>query len=82
MIIQRRQRIRYGMIGDDRDLIGDAEVELHTIVDLEAAKHNARADKELVSAGALAAGPLRVVQSEFRPEIFPNMILQGRAGDE
>jgi hypothetical protein len=25
---------------------------------------------------------LRVVQSEFRPEIFPNMILQGRAGDE
>lgn len=82
MIIHRGQRIQYVVIGYDRDLIGDAEVKLHTVVDLKTAKHNARAHKELVSVGALAARPLRVVEGEFRPEIFTNMILQGRAGDE
>src|SRR5580700_3041120 len=82
MIIQRCQRIRYVVIGYHRDLIGDAEVKLHTVVDLKTAKHNARAQKELVSASALAARPLRVVEGKFRPEIFTNMMLQGRAGDE
>src|SRR5580704_5971887 len=50
MIIHRGQRNQYGVIGYDRDLIGDAEVKLHTVVDLKTAKHNARAHKELVSA--------------------------------
>ncbi len=82
MIIHRCQRIRYVVTGYDRDLVGDAEVKLQTVVDLKTAKHNTRAHKELVSAGSLAARPLRVVEGEFRPEIFTNMILQGRAGDE
>ena len=43
MIVHGRQRNRYGMIWYNRDLIGDAEVELHTVVDLKTAKHNARA---------------------------------------
>ena len=82
MIIHRRQRIRYMVIRYDCDLIGDAEVKLYTVVDLKTAKHDARAHKKLVSVGALAARPLRVVEGEFRPEIFTKMILQGRAGDE
>src|ERR1700736_590915 len=82
MIIHGRQWIRYVVIGYHRDLIGDAEVKLHTVVDLKTAKHNARAQKELVSASALAARPLRIGEGEFGPEIFTNMILQGRAGEE
>ncbi|TPV99188.1 MAG: hypothetical protein USCAAHI_01377 [Beijerinckiaceae bacterium] len=61
MIIQRCQRIRYGMSWYDCDLISNAEVKLHTLVDLKTAKHNTGADKKLVSVGALAARPLRVV---------------------
>ena len=79
MIVHGRQRSRYGMIWYNRDLIGDAEVELHTVVDLKTAKHNARAHKELVSVGAHAARPLSVVKGEFRPEIGGNMVLQGQA---
>ena len=82
MIIHRRQRIRYVVVRYDRDLIGDAEVKLHTVVDLKTAKHDAWAHKKLVSVGALAARPLRVVESEFRPEIFQKMVLQGHAGEE
>ena len=70
MIIKGRQGIRYVMFWDDCGLIGDAEVKLHAVIDLKTAKHDARADKELVSVGALAARPLRVIQSEFRPEIL------------
>ena len=70
MIIRRRQRIRYMMVGHDSSLIGDAEVKLHTVIDLKTAKHNTRANKELVSVGALAARPLGVVQREFRPKIY------------
>src|SRR5580700_5794125 len=82
MIIHRGQRIQYVVIGYDRDLIGDAEVKLHTVVDLEAAKHNARAHKELVSVGAHAARPLRVVKSEFRPEIIQEVVLHGQAAEK
>jgi hypothetical protein len=82
MIIKRRQWTRYGMLRYDRDLIGDAEVKLHTVVDLETAKHNARAHKELVSVGAHAARPLRVVKSEFRPEIVHEVVLHGQAAEE
>ena len=38
--------------------------------EVETAKHNTRADKELISASALAAGPLSVVQGELRPKIL------------
>ena len=82
MIIDRRQRSRYGINWYDRELIGDAEVELHTVVDLKTAKHNARAHKELVSARVHAARPLSVVEGEFRPEIGGNMVLQGQAADD
>jgi hypothetical protein len=82
MIIKKRQRTRYGMLRYHRDLIGDAEVKLHTVVDLETAKHNTRAHKELVSVGAHAARPLRVVKSEFRPEIVQELVLHGQAAEE
>ena len=83
MIKQRRQRIRYVMIGHDGDLIGDAEVKLHKIIiEIKPAKHDTGADKELVSASTQAARPLSVVESEFRPEVLTNMILQGHAGEE
>jgi hypothetical protein len=70
------------MIGHDRVLISDAEVELHPIVDLKTAKHDTHARKELVSAGALAARPLCVVEAKFRPEVFQKMKLRGHAGKE
>jgi hypothetical protein len=35
MIIHRCQRIRYVVIGYQRDLTGDAEVNFHTVVDLK-----------------------------------------------
>ena len=83
MIIQRRQRLRYRMNWNDRELIGDAEVKFYEVfVDVKPAKHNTRPDKELVSIGALAAGPLRVIESEFRPEIVQEVVLQGQAGKE
>ena len=64
MIKQRRQRIRYVMIGHDGDLIGDAEVKLHKIIiEIKPAKHDTGADKELVSASTQAARPLSVVES-------------------
>jgi len=49
MIIKRCQRTRYAMIGHDRVLISDAEVELYPILDLKTAKHDTHARKELVS---------------------------------
>ena len=82
MIVHRCQRIRYVVIWYHRDLIGNAEVKLHTVVDLKTAKHNARAHKELVSVGAHAARPLRVVKSEFRPEIVQKVVLHGQAAEE
>src|ERR1700730_5685283 len=48
MIIKRRQRTGYAMVWHDRVLISDAEVELHTVVDLKTAKHDTHARKELV----------------------------------
>ena len=82
MIVLGCQRARYVMIRHDRILIGDAEAKLHPVVDLKPAKHDTWADQELVSVDALAARPLRVIQSKFRPEIFQKMILQGRVADE
>src|ERR1700730_2338242 len=71
------------MIGHDGDLIGDVEVKLHKIIiEIKPAKHDSGADKELVSASTNAAGPVRVVESEFRPEILTNMILPSHAGEE
>ena len=71
------------MIGDDRDLIGDAEVKLYKVfIEIKPAKHNTRAQKKLVSAGTHAARPLRVVESEFRPEDTPKVVLQGHVGEE
>ena len=70
MVIKRRQWIGYVMFWNDCGLIGDAKVKLHAVIDLKTAKHDARADKELVPVGTLAARPLRVIQSEFRPEIL------------
>ena len=82
MIIGWRQRLGDGVIRDDRELIGDFEAEFDALVDLKTSEHDAGADKELVSAGALAARPLRVVEGELGPEIFAEMILEGRAADE
>ena len=66
----------------DGDLISDAEIKLHLLIDLKTAKHNSGADKELVSPCTHATGPLGVVKCKFRPEIFADMILQSYAGEE
>lgn len=82
MIKQRCQRSCYVVLGYDRGLISDAKINLHALVDLKTAEHHTRADKELVSAGAHATRPLNVVEREFRPEIFPEMILESHTGEE
>jgi len=69
------------VIGYDGDLISDAKVQLDMIIDFETPKHNAWANKELVSTGARAARPLGIVQSEFRPEDVEQMILERYAGE-
>jgi hypothetical protein len=59
MIEQRCQRIRNVVVGHNRDLIGDAEIQLDAFIEHKTPKHYAWADQELVSAGARAARPLR-----------------------
>jgi len=70
------------MLRHDSRLISDAKVNLHTLVELKTAKHDARADEELISVGADAARPLRVIERELRPKIFPDVILKGHAGKQ
>lgn len=82
MIIKRCQRTRYAMIGHDRVLISDAEVELYPILDLKTAKHDTHARKELVPVGARATRPSCVVEAKFRPKVFQKMKLRGHAGQE